>query len=42
MFLDIVLCFKDIECVIGRKINPMYKAQLGRVKNMHTLYLTPE
>ena len=42
MHLDIFVCFKDIQYVIGRKNNPMYKAQLSHVKYMHTLYLTPE
>lgn len=40
MHLDIFLCFKDIQCFIGRKTNPVYKTLLSRVKNIHTLYLT--
>lgn len=40
--LDISLCFKDIQCPLGRKTNPLYKVQWSHVSNRYSLYLTPE
>lgn len=40
--LDIYLCFRGIQCPLGRKTNPVYKVQWSRVSNTYSLYLTPE